>query len=496
MSLPILQAPALRALESAHAAASPPLMERAGAGAARVALQLLTGRALVLAGPGNNGGDAFVVARLLKAAGHTPVVLFAGDPARLPADARQAFDAWLADGGTCQFRYPPPAADAHVTHNTGSPPPFGLIIDGLFGIGLSRAIEGLHADWIAAANASGTPILALDTPSGLNALTGQITGPVIRASHTVTFIALKPGLLTGDGPDVCGEITLCDLGLPVGEQTGGRCIDPLLFNRSLKPRLRNTHKGSYGNVAIIGGAAGMAGAALLAGRAALRLGAGRVYLGMLERLAVDPDQPELMLRTPAEALGLASVLAIGPGLGQSAQANECLARCIDAPLPLVLDADALNLLAQSPALATAIAARPAPTLLTPHPAEAARLLGCSTAAIQADRLSAALELAKRLGAAIALKGCGTLVATPDGNWFINTTGNPGLATAGSGDVLTGMLAALLAQGWTPLEALTGAVHLHGAAADACVADGIGPIGLTAGELIDPARHRLNRWIHG
>ena len=479
MSTPILHAPALRALEAAHAAAVPPLMECAGAGAARIALDMLSGRALVLAGPGNNGGDAFVVARLLKAAGHAPVVLFDGTPDALPADARAAHDAWRAAGGDCTVEYP-----------AGK---FGLIIDGLFGIGLTRAIEGVYADWIARANASGAPILALDAPSGLNALTGQITGPAISAQKTVTFIALKPGLLTGDGPDHCGEITVCDLGLDVGSGDGD-IISPAMFRSQLKPRPRNSHKGSFGSVAILGGAPGMTGAALLSGRAALKLGAGRVYVGMLEALAIDPLQPELMLRTPADALQAATVIAIGPGLGQSMQAGELLAQALERDLPRVIDADGLNLLAQSPHLQRKIAVSPALTLLTPHPAEAARLLDCTPADVQADRLGAALKLAQRLRAHVALKGCGTIVATPEGRWFINTTGNPGLASAGSGDVLTGMAAALLAQGWPALETLLAAVHLHGAAADTCMAAGRGPIGLTAGELIEPARALLNGWI--
>ena len=481
MSQSILQASHLRTIEAEYAKDSPPLMERAGACAARMALEMLAGTtkpALILAGPGNNGGDALVVARLLKDAGHPPVVLFIGEPDRLPDDARQAHAAWIAAGGSCLSAYP----DGE----------FGLIVDGLFGIGLARPIEGIYANWIERANASGQPILALDVPSGLNAITGQTTGPIVRANRTVTFIALKPGLLTCDGPDYCGSITVCDLDLKV-ETEDGKLVTPALFRHGLQPRRRNSHKGSHGSVAIIGGAAGMAGATLLAGRAALKLGAGRVYLGMLEPLAVDPVQPELMLRTPDDALNLGTVLAIGPGLGQSMQAGELLAHALDSSLPLIIDADGLNLLTQGTILMRKIAVRPAPTFVTPHPAEAARLLGSTTTEVQADRLAAALKLSRHLNAFVALKGCGTIIATPAGRWFINSTGNPGLATAGSGDVLTGMLAALLAQGWPPLEALLGAVHLHGAAADACVAAKQGPIGLTAGEIIDPARRLLNDW---
>lgn len=484
MSRIILQMPALRALEAENAAAAPSLMERAGASAARIALEMLAGTTrppLILAGPGNNGGDAFVVARLLKEHGCAPRVLFAGDPTRLPDDARRARAAWLAAGGTCQNDFP-------------EEPP-GLTVDGLFGIGVSRPIEGPHADWITRANAGSAPILALDVPSGLDAMTGRISGPTIAADRTATFIALKPGLLTGDGPDLCGDIIVCDLDLDIRQQAeDGAEIGTDLLRPSLRARRRNSHKGSFGSVAILGGAPGMAGAALLAGRAALKLGSGRVYLGMLERLPVDAGQPELMLRAPEDALRHASVLAIGPGLGQSVPSAELLAQALDAALPLVIDADALNLLTQGPLLVRKIAERPAPTFITPHPAEAARLLGCATAEIENDRLAAARELVRRFRAHVALKGCGTIVVAPDQSWFINASGNPGLASAGSGDVLTGMLAALLAQGWPPREALLGAVHLHGAAADACVAAGHGPVGLTAGELLDPARALLNGWI--
>ncbi len=481
MNCTILQVPALRAIEEAHATLEPSLMERAGRCAARLVSEVLANKdspPLILAGPGNNGGDAFVVALWLKEAGKSPQVLFAGDPARLPADARQALSAWQAAGGTCLNEYPAGTS--------------GLIVDGLFGIGLTRPVEGIYADWIARINASACPVIALDVPSGLNAATGQATGPVVRASHTVTFIALKPGLLTADGPDYCGKISLCDLDLDIDSKDGEQ-VTPALFRHCLQTRRRNSHKGTFGSVAIIGGAPGMAGAALLAGRAALKLGAGRVYLGMLERLPVDSGQPELMLRTPEDAIGQATVIAIGPGLGQSIQAIELLAQVLDINLPLVIDADALNLLTQGTLLQRKIAVRPAPTFLTPHPAEAARLLGCTTADIQADRLAAALELARRLHVHVALKGSGTLIAAPDGRWFINTTGNPGLASAGTGDVLTGMLAALVAQGWPALEALQGAVHMHGSAADVCVAAGQGPTGLTASEIIEPARHIMNNW---
>lgn len=496
-SQPILNLLALRDIEAQQGNASPPLMERAGQAAGKLAKRLLDGARhppLIVAGPGNNGGDAFVVARLLKQDGIEPVVVFAGDALKLPADARQAHDEWLATGG--------------ALHEDIPKGEYALAIDGLFGIGLTRPLTGHHAVLVARLNALPCPLLALDIPSGLDSETGRVLGVAIRAAYTATFIALKPGLLTLDGPDHCGEISVHNLDLSIdGQKINGRkdntadhdneirSIATDLFVGQLQARRKNSHKGSYGSVGIIGGASGMAGAALLAGRAALQLGAGRVYLGMLEHsLTVDPQQPELMLRTADEVIALATCLAVGPGLGQSAAALMLLRRAIDSPLPLLLDADALNLLAMHSVLMRKLSRRSAATLLTPHPAEAARLLGANTEIVQADRLTAARELAKRYKALVLLKGCGSIIALPDGRSFFNTTGNPGLATAGTGDVLSGFAAALLAQSWPAERALIAATHLHGAAADECVMNGIGPIGLSASELIAPARTLLNRWI--
>ena len=518
---PILRGVALRDIERRQHAA--PLMERAGAAASEIAERLFAGSTrppLIVAGPGNNGGDALVVARLLRQRGLQSLVVFAGAAEKLPADARAAYDAWIACGGRLHPDIPP-----------GD---YALAIDGMFGIGLGgRPLEGRYAALVARINALDCPVLALDIPSGLDSETGRVLGVAVRATHTATFIALKPGLLTLDGPDHCGAISVHDLGLDI-DSVDGYCIVPALFARQLQARRKNSHKGSYGSAGILGGAPGMAGAALLAARAALKLGAGRVYVGLvagsqptkggapaaasllainanreqarsythgvqhvaLPVPAVDPVQPELMLRVADEVFALATCLAVGPGLGQSGAALALLRRAIDTDLPLLLDADALNLLAAHPVLAANIASRKPATLLTPHPAEGARLLGHDVAAVQADRVAAALDLARRFQAATLLKGCGSIVALSDGRWFINTTGNAGLASAGTGDVLSGMAVALLAQGWPAEAALLAAVHLHGAAADACVAAGAGPVGLSAGELIGPARGLLNGWIAG
>ncbi len=489
-SAPICDVAAIRDIESRHAGATPPLMERAGAAAVSQALTFIESSGLpplIACGPGNNGGDGFVLARLLRSRGIAPVVVFTGDAARLPADARGALDAYRAGGGEFVREIP----QGH----------FALAVDALFGIGLQRPIEGAHAALIGRINALGCPVLALDVPSGLCADTGRVLGCAVQADATATFIALKPGLLTLDGPDHCGAVSVFDLGLAPEQALAahGRTVTPDLFRTRLLQRRKNSHKGMMGGVGILGGAPGMVGAALLAGRAALKLGAGRVYVGLIDHaaLAVDTDQPELMLRNPEALLAEEHVtaLAMGPGLGQGNQALKLLRQSIAADLPLLLDADALNLIAAHPVLANRVRKRAAPTLITPHPLEAARLLGSDIAAVQADRLRAARALAAKLKAHTVLKGCGSVIAAPDARWFINTSGNPGMASAGMGDVLSGLAVSLLAQGWAAEAALLCAVHLHGAAADQLAAGGTGPIGLTADETIDAARQRFNIWTH-
>jgi len=487
---PIYLTADVRAIETAaaQAPAPPQLMERAGLAAAEIAREAAggTGKSvLVLAGPGNNGGDAFVVARHLKQWYFNVSVAFAGDAGKLSADASAALRAWRAAGGSVTDALPP-GQD------------WGLVVDGLFGIGLERDVAGHHAQWVAAVNRLSLPVLALDVPSGLQSDTGAVMGCAIRATHTVTFIALKPGLLTLQGPDHCGDIHVRALGLDTRKlrPVRGFVIGPEVLDGVLPRRARNSHKGDYGSVGVIGGDYGMVGAALLAGRAALKLGSGRVYVGLLagDAQLIDPGQPELMLRSADEVLKLGHLtcLAVGPGLGQMPDAAFYLDIALESPLPLVLDADALNLIAADARLAERLHARAAPSLLTPHPAEAARLLGTSTREVQGNRVGAATTLAARLGALVVLKGAGSVCAAPDGTWHINTTGNPGMASAGMGDVLTGVIAALLAQGAEPRSAFLAAVFLHGAAADHAVASGAGPVGLTATETIDAARSLLNR----
>jgi len=472
--------------------AEPPLMQRAGLVAAELARELIADSRrpiLVFAGPGNNGGDAFVVASQLMQWWHRVSVVFAGDPRRLSADARAAFDGWRKASG--EVLTAPPASAASLA----------LVVDGLFGIGLQRSLDGTYAQWVDYMNAQAAPVLALDVPSGLHSDSGRVLSRAVRADHTMTFIALKPGLLTLDGPDHCGEVHVADLGLDVEQLVAaqGHTIGHAILAQCLPCRPANSHKGTFGSVGIVGGAPGMSGAALLAGRAALKLGAGRVYVGLLDAAGprVDALQPELMLREVDEVLGMQelSCLVLGPGLSRSDRVQEIVERGLRASVPAVIDADALNIIGGETLLQDACRQRGAPTLLTPHPAEAARLRQTTTAEIQADRVGAARALAQQYRALVALKGVGTVITAPDRRFFINTSGNPGLAAAGMGDVLSGMIGALLSQGAAPERAICASVHLHGAAADALWQEHGGPIGMTGGEVTDAARALLNRAIY-
>ena len=479
----------IRALEriAAERTGATPLMQLAGLAAAEYARELLGeyGRnVLVLAGPGNNGGDAFEVAAQLKRWFYRVELVFAGDEHQLSGDALAALRKWRACGG-----------------NTYAAPPAALrpdlVVDGLFGIGLTRALEGGYAELIAGINRLRGPKLALDIASGINADTGAMMGTALRATHCITFIALKPGLLTLDGPDHCGEIRVADLGLDFSAlpASKGATTSSDLLRQALPPRPLNFHKGHAGSVGVLGGAHGMVGAAVLAGRAALKLGAGKVFLGLITDHPpyVDYTQPELMLRTPRELFeaGMITVFAAGPGMGTAKSAEQLLREVLDADVPLVLDADALNLIAASKTLQGRLPKRSAPSVLTPHPAEAARLLGCTTAEVQADRIKATLDISQRYQTVVVLKGNGSIIASPDGTWLINMSGNPGMASAGMGDVLTGMIASLLAQGANARDATAAAVWLHGAAADSLAAQGHGPLGITAGDVIEAARRVAN-----
>ncbi len=499
---PLFTIAELRAIEHAAAQRLPDgaLMQRAGQAGANAALDLLPStidraKVLVLAGPGNNGGDALETAAHLGHAGAQVTILHfppAGTAAPERIDALQR-----ARGSPASFAAINSAADARAVA-TGAE--WNLVVDGLFGIGLTRPIAGDFAELVTAINDLACPIIALDVPSGLDSDTGAIvggesTGIAVRATHTVTFIGDKPGLHTAEGRDHAGFVIVNSLEIDheLFPAAGAKLNDVALFSHCARRRRHSSHKGSHGSVAVVGGARGMAGAPLLAARTALNSGAGRVYACFVgEPPAFDADQPELMCRSAQQYDFNSAVLVIGPGMGGSAASAEMLASTLHSQSAVVLDADALNLLAGSEALRTQLAQRKAPCILTPHPLEAARLLGISAADVQADRPAAARALAERLAATVVLKGSGTVIAARDGAIVINITGNPALATAGTGDVLSGLCGSLLAQGWPEWEAALAGVWLHGMAADLLVTEGAGPIGLTAGELIPAIRAEVNR----
>ena len=452
-------AAATRTLEVAAAAQLPPhtLMQRAGLATARLALAVAPHAQTVwiACGPGNNGGDGLEAALHLQQWGKTPVITWLGSPEKAPADARASFERARAAGVSF--------VDAPPVH-------YDLAIDALLGTGASRPPEGRLAQWIEQLNTFGAPVLAVDLPSGLSADTGVTPGPCVRASHTLSLLTLKPGLYTAQGRDQAGSVWFESLDV---DSTGAAPRARLNAAPANAARPHASHKGSYGDVAVIGGAPGMAGAALLAARAALHHGAGRVFVGLLDETltALDPSQPELMLRAPAALSPAQLTVVAGCGGGQAIAAQ--LPRLLSGAPALVLDADALNAIAgdsQLGALLRARAARGRQTVLTPHPLEAARLLGSSTAEVQKDRIGAALTLVERYGACVVLKGSGSVIAAPGQTPRINPTGNARLATAGTGDVLAGLIGARLAAGETAFEAAAATVWSHGLAADTWSAD--------------------------
>ncbi|MEJ6649847.1 MAG: NAD(P)H-hydrate dehydratase [Burkholderiales bacterium] len=466
----------------------PDLMELAGKTVAELAIQVTPNHArtvLVIVGPGNNGGDGYVTARHLKNANFHVSILAPLDTRQNSPEAISALNKWKLTGGTIQDEI----------NNRDS---FDIVIDGLFGIGLTRNLTGKLEELISYINGLQATIISIDIPSGLNPDTGNIMGCCIKAHHTVTFLGYKVGLHTGLGPDYSGTIHFSDLnmGRIISPDNRGYLIGNDVLDNVLTPRAKSSHKGTHGQLVIIGGSAGLVGAAILSGRAAIKLGAGRVLIGFVGTAlpAIDWMQPELMMRNASDVIQLdnTTCIAIGPGLGIDNIAYDMLSKVLHLPVPIVLDADALNLIAKHPALAALVNSRCDPTVLTPHPGEASRLLNCSIMEIQADRLQVALALASKFNAEVVLKGVGSVCAFPDGNWFINTTGNAGMASAGMGDVLTGIIGALIAQGAYSHTALLAAVHLHGLAADQLLGDRCGPIGMTASETIDAARIILNK----
>ncbi len=454
------------------------LMERA-ARAALAALQRRWPQArtlCVLCGPGNNGGDGFLLAALARAAGLQASVIAL--PGQSSGDAAQARECFTGEGG-------------QVSSMTEQLPEADVYVDALFGSGLNRAPAGDAAMLIAAVNAQSRPVLTLDVPSGLNSDTGVAFEPCLRATATVCFVGWKRGLFTAQGPDQSGERSLATLDVPTPAYAHAEADATLLMPQALPTRARDSHKGRYGHVLAIGGDLGAGGAVRMCGEAAARVGAGLVSVATREANvgAILAARPELMPhgvhvpRNLEALLARASVLALGPGLGQDDWGQGLWQAALDASKPTVLDADGLNL------LALRARALPEQIVMTPHPGEAARLLETTTADVQADRFAAVRGLARKYGAVVVLKGGGSLVADPEGRVAACPWGNPGMASGGMGDVLTGVIAGLLAQGLTPWDAACLGVGLHARAGD--LAARAGERGMLASDLFPYLRALVN-----
>ena len=461
------------------------LMERAGA----AAFELLKkkwpeARSIsVVCGTGNNAGDGFVIARLAREAGFEVEVLQVGDDAHLKGDALAAAQRLQsANIDTAEFIVPK-CQQADV------------IVDALLGTGLSGKVLDEFFTAIKAMNSCGKPILALDIPSGLNANTGKVANIAVKAEATVTFIGNKQGLYVADAWDYCGEKYFESLSVPsaVYEQAknGVELVDYEKLKTMLKPRSLNVHKGDFGHVLVVGGEAGFTGAARMAGEAAARIGAGLVSIATRKEHAsfLNSARPELMVHGVDDEKDFhqlaehASVIAIGPGMGQSDWAKQLLGYAIESGLPLVVDADALNLLSAEPH-------KQENWILTPHPGEAARLLGKSSQEIEENRFATVKALQDEFGGITILKGAGSLVCSQDDPMFLCTDGNPGMASGGMGDVLTGVIAGLVAQGFGLLDAASLGVCLHGAAGDGA-SKAAGQRGLLASDLMSWVRRLAN-----
>lgn len=465
-----------------HSIPSLTLMERAGAAVARAVLSRCAageGRVAVVAGKGNNGGDALVAARHLLQAGAEVHVLLLAQTNDLSPDARANFELLAPLTAHILFAATP-AEFAAIAPTLAQA---SAIVDGIFGTGLEREVTGAAAAAIAAINAAGVPAIAVDVPSGLSADTGRVMGEAVRACTTVTLGLPKRGLVIGAGPDLAGEIEIADIGIPPEEiaavSTDLELIEPSMFGRHFGRRDPSSHKGTYGHVAVFAGSRGHLGAGYLSCLAALRAGAGLATYCLPEKAFVrfdaryaevmcDPIPDEGTAHFHPSGLDAAlasaakkSAVAVGPAIGTEKQTAAFVNAFVQkVRLPLIIDADGLNVLDLA-----SLKGRTAPTILTPHPGEMARLCAASASAIQADRIGAAARLAAGAGAAVVLKGRGTIVASPGGAAAINTTGNAGMATAGMGDALTGVIAAFLAEGMDAKTACCAAVHLHGLAGD-------------------------------
>jgi ADP-dependent NAD(P)H-hydrate dehydratase / NAD(P)H-hydrate epimerase len=461
------------------------LMKRAGEAALRYLRTRwpMAHRIVIVCGSGNNGGDGYVLARFAQAAGLTVTVLAAIDPGHLRGDARQAYQDFLASEGDVK-----PFAEGRL--GVGE-----VIVDAILGTGLKGPVREELATVIRAVNAAATPVFALDVPSGLDSDAGTVVGDAIRADATVTFVGLKTGLYVGDGPEYAGNVFFDDLELSDAPQLGlaprlTRIIEAEI-HAALPRRPRAANKGDFGRVLIVGSGSGYPGAARLAGEASLRVGAGLVTVAVAPEnvVPIAAGRPELIVLgvreegVLKEALSHANVIAVGPGLGRTPWARAALHAALASGKPVVVDADALNLLAEGGAVARE------DWILTPHPGEAGRLLGVTAQAVQHDRLAALDGLLDRYHGTVVLKGAGTLVGAPGHPPGLCERGNPGMATAGTGDVLTGTIAGILAQCADPWAAARVGVLVHAMAGDAAARGG--ERGVLATDLLRELSHCVN-----
>jgi hydroxyethylthiazole kinase-like uncharacterized protein yjeF len=432
----------------------------------------------VFCGSGNNAGDGYIVARLALDAGLKVCAYAVSDPEKLNGDALTAYRKYKeARGEVVPFQ-------SERTINAD------VLVDALLGTGLDRPVTGLYAEAIQAINAHPAPVVAVDIPSGLNADIGNTMGCAVKAVCTVTFIGLKQGMFTGQAPEYCGEICYAQLAVPDDVFTGLEAAATRVVKAPLPRRKRDAHKGNCGHVLIVGGELGYSGAAIMAGEAALRVGSGLVSIATRAEHSglLNLHRPELMchgVETSEQLSALlakADVVVVGPGLRQSDWAKALFHAAVSAGKPTVVDADGLNLLAAAPT------AKPH-WVLTPHPGEAARLLNCATTAINHDRFAAVLSLQANYGGVAILKGVGTLIAA-EHRLAVSNTGNPGMASGGMGDVLSGVIAGLLAQGLSLRDAAQQGVYLHGLAADLAAEKG-GERGLLASDLMPYLRQLVN-----
>jgi hydroxyethylthiazole kinase-like uncharacterized protein yjeF len=486
------------------------LMENAGRGAAAYALALLGDRrrVAVLAGPGNNGGDGFVIARHLLNAGHDVTTYLAVAPSKIKGDAKTNYDILRSMNPRLVQATDKVALEglpSRLRHD-------GFVIDALLGTGVSREVEGLFGDLIELVNQARLTVLAVDIPSGLDADTGTPWGKAIHATATATFGHLKRGLVLYPGAELAGQVQVIPIGAPyqVSDRAGfdGEVLAEARVRRLIPSRPRAGHKGTFGHLLLLAGSLGKAGAAALAGQAALRTGPGLVTLATtgVAQPVLQAGSAELMVEAvidsaegPFDAAAEARIgtllrgkqaLAIGPGLTTEAGAAALVRYTLGiASVPAVVDADGLNIMAAEPERFAEIEA---PLVLTPHPGEMARLTGRTVAEVQTDRIGMARELAAARDAVVALKGAHTVIAAPDGRVFVNPTGNSGMATAGTGDVLTGLVGGLLAQGVDPLDATLIGVYVHGLAGDRA-AERVGRVSLVASDLIGELPRIFNGW---